>query len=94
MAFGLAAVGRRRVRELRPAWRGWRRLSRSASRSGTILTEPIFIHFGWALLDLLFVAESMSLILAGLVIARWFLRRSRAACRRGAGRGARRARAG
>ena len=37
------------------------------------LATPIFAHFGWGHWIYSFVAESVSLILAGLVIARWFL---------------------
>jgi hypothetical protein len=37
------------------------------------LAAPIFNHFGWRYWIYAFVAESASLILAGLVIARWFL---------------------
>jgi hypothetical protein len=71
MAFGLAAVGG-----------GGRRFS-SAARLvvlfslgitvWTILAQPIFSHFGWGYWIYAFVAESTGLILAGLVIARWFL---------------------
>jgi hypothetical protein len=37
------------------------------------LGSPIFNHFGWGFWIYAFIAESVSLILAGLVIARWFL---------------------
>jgi hypothetical protein len=37
------------------------------------LATPIFAHYGWGHWIYSFVAESVSLILAGLVIARWFL---------------------
>jgi amino acid permease len=40
------------------------------------LASPIFNHFGWTYWIYSFVAESVSLILAGLVIARWFLPRA------------------
>jgi len=37
------------------------------------LATPVFNHFGWRFWIYAFTAESVSLILAGLVIARWFL---------------------
>jgi hypothetical protein len=37
------------------------------------LASPIFNHFGWRFWIYSFVAESVSWIVAGLVIARWFL---------------------
>ncbi|HEX6375883.1 MAG TPA: hypothetical protein VFZ91_09185 [Allosphingosinicella sp.] len=37
------------------------------------LTNPIFTHADWRFWIYAFVAESLSFILAGLVIARWFL---------------------
>jgi len=39
----------------------------------TILAQPIFNHFGWGYWIYSFIAESTGLILAGLVIARWFI---------------------
>jgi hypothetical protein len=39
----------------------------------TILAQPIFSHFGWGYWIYSFIAESTGLILAGLVIARWFV---------------------
>ena len=42
------------------------------------LGSPIFNHFGWGYWIYAFVAESVSLILAGLVIARWFIPHYRA----------------
>jgi hypothetical protein len=39
----------------------------------TILSQPIFNHFGWGYWIYSFIAESTGLILAGLVIARWFV---------------------
>ncbi|MGQ0660318.1 hypothetical protein [Sphingosinicella sp.] len=39
----------------------------------TILANPIFNHFGWGYWVYSFIAESTGLILAGLVIARWFV---------------------
>jgi hypothetical protein len=38
----------------------------------TILAQPIFNHFGWGYWVYAFVAETTGLILAGLVVARWF----------------------
>jgi hypothetical protein len=38
----------------------------------TILAQPIFNHFGWGYWIYSFIAESSGLIIAGLVIARWF----------------------
>jgi hypothetical protein len=71
MAFGLAAVG------------GGGRSFASVARLVILfalgftiwayLAMPIFGHFGWRYWIYAFVAESVSLILAGLVIARWFL---------------------
>jgi hypothetical protein len=71
MAFGLAAVGG-----------GGRSFSATAklvilfSLGFTIweyLATPIFNHYGWHFWIYAFTAESVSLIFAGLVIARWFL---------------------
>jgi len=71
MAFGLAAVGG-----------GGRSFSSTArlvilfSLGFTVweyLGTPIFNHFGWRYWIYAFTAETVSLILAGLVIARWFL---------------------
>ena len=39
----------------------------------TILAQPVFNHFGWGFWIYSFIAESTGLILAGLVIARWFV---------------------
>jgi nitrate reductase NapE component len=39
----------------------------------TILANPIFNHFGWGYWIYSFIAESTGLILAGLVIAKWFV---------------------
>lgn len=39
----------------------------------TILAQPVFHHFGWGYWIYSFIAESTGLILAGLVIARWFV---------------------
>jgi hypothetical protein len=71
IAFGLAAVGG-----------GGRSFGASArlvvlySLGFTVweyLATPVFNHFGWRYWIYAFTAESVSLILAGLVIARWFL---------------------
>jgi hypothetical protein len=77
MAFGLAAVGgggrsfasvARLVILLSLAFTVWE-----------YLASPIFNHFGWRYWIYAFVAESVSLIVAGLVVARWFLPRAHAA---------------
>jgi hypothetical protein len=39
----------------------------------TILAQPVFNHFGWGYWVYSFVAETTALILAGLVVARWFV---------------------
>jgi hypothetical protein len=71
MAFGLAAVGG-----------GGRSFASTArlvvffSLGFTVweyLATPIFMHYGWRFWIYSFAAETVSLILAGLVIARWFL---------------------
>jgi hypothetical protein len=76
MAFGLAAVGG-----------GGRRFASSARlvvlfslgiTVWVILAQPIFNHFGWRYWIYSYVAESTGLILAGLVIARWFMPAARA----------------
>lgn len=71
MAFGLAALG------------GGGRSYASTARLVVLLSlgicvweflaTPIFNHFGWRYWIYAFFTESVSLILAGLVIARWFL---------------------
>jgi hypothetical protein len=70
IAFGLAAVG------------GGREFGDVARlvvlvtlgfTSWECLTNPIFMHADWRYWIYAFVAESVSFILAGLVIARWFL---------------------
>ena len=77
MAFGLAAVGG-----------GGRSFSATArlvilfSLGFTVweyLATPVFNHFGWRFWIYAFTAETVSLILAGLVIARWFLPAERSA---------------
>jgi len=76
MAFGLAAVG------------GGGRSFRSTATLvvlfslgftvWTYLAHPIFNHFGWGYWVYAFIAQTTALILAGLVIARWFLPPGRA----------------
>jgi hypothetical protein len=76
-AFGLAAVGGGGR-----SFAGMARLVVLASLGFTtweFLGAPIFNHFGWGYWIYAFLAESVSLIAAGLVIARWFLPRTRAA---------------
>lgn len=71
MAFGLAAVGGGGR-----SYAGTARLVVLISLGFCVwafLASPIFNHFGWRYWIYAFVAESVSLILAGLVIARWFL---------------------
>jgi hypothetical protein len=71
MAFGLAAVGGGGR-----SFGGTARLVVLISLAFTVwefLATPIFNHFGWRYWIYAFAAESVSLILAGLVIARWFL---------------------
>lgn len=71
IAFGLAAVG--------GGGRSFANLARLVvlyTLGFTVwecLTNPIFMHADWRFWIYSFVAESISLILAGLVIARWFL---------------------
>lgn len=45
----------------------------------TILAQPVFNHFGWGYWLYAFVAETTGLVLAGLVVARWFLPHPRSA---------------
>jgi len=76
MAFGLAAVGGGGR-----SFGGTARLVVLLSLGFTVwefLATPIFNHFGWRYWIYAFTAESVSLILAGLVIARWFLPRAEA----------------
>lgn len=71
MAFGLAAVG--------GGGRSYGSVARLVvcfSLAFTVwefLGSPIFNHYGWGYWIYVFFAESVSLIVAGLVIARWFL---------------------
>ena len=74
MAFGLAAVGGGGR-----SFAGVARLVVLFSLGFCVweyLATPIFNHFGWTYWIYSFVAEAVSLILAGLVIARWFLPRA------------------
>ena len=41
----------------------------------TILAQPVFNHFGWGYWVYLFVSEAVALIVAGLIVARWFVPR-------------------
>ena len=77
MAFGLAAVGG-----------GGRSFAGTAQlvvlysvaiTLWTILAQPVFNHFGWGYWVYSFIAETTALILAGLVVARWFLPAARSA---------------
>ena len=45
----------------------------------TILGQPVFNHFGWGHWIYSFIAETTALVLAGLVIVRWFLPHPRSA---------------
>jgi hypothetical protein len=75
MAFGLASVSRGRT------FAEMGRLVVLFSLGFTVweyLATPIFNHFGWGYWIYSFVAESVSLILAGLVVARWFMPAHRA----------------
>ena len=40
----------------------------------TILAQPVFNHYGWGYWIYAFIADLIALSLAGIVIARWFLR--------------------
>jgi hypothetical protein len=70
MAFGLAAVA---------GARGFSDLARLVVLFSlgitvwTILAQPVFNHFGWGYWIYSFVAETTGLLVAGLVIARWFV---------------------
>ena len=69
IAFGLAAVGGRSFADLA-------RLVVCFSLGFTVweyLGSPIFNHYGWGYWIYTFIAESVSLIVAGLVVARWFM---------------------
>jgi hypothetical protein len=45
----------------------------------TILAQPVFNHFGWGYWIYSFIAETSALVLAGLVVARWFVPHARSA---------------
>ena len=71
MAFALAAVGG-----------GGRSFAASAQlvilfslglTVWTTLSQPVFSHYGWGYWIYSFVSEAVAFILAGLVVARWFL---------------------
>jgi hypothetical protein len=69
IAFGLAAVGGRSFADLA-------RLVVCFSLGFTVweyLGSPIFNHHGWGFWIYTFIAESVALIVAGLVVARWFV---------------------
>jgi hypothetical protein len=71
MAFGLGAVGGGGR-----SFKGMAQLVVCFSLAFTVweyLGTPVFNHFGWGFWIYSFIAESVSLIVAGLVIARWFL---------------------
>jgi uncharacterized protein (DUF486 family) len=75
MAFGLAAVAPGR------SFPEMARLVILVSLGITVweyLATPVFNHFGWGYWIYAFVAETVSLILAGLAVARWFVPRARA----------------
>jgi hypothetical protein len=76
MAFALASVGGGTR-----SFAGTARLVVLISLAFTaweFLASPIFNHFGWRYWIYTFVAESIGWIIAGLVIARWFLPRAAA----------------
>ncbi|HET9641045.1 MAG TPA: hypothetical protein VFP12_17780 [Allosphingosinicella sp.] len=68
IAFALAAAG----------GRGFAGLARlvvlysTAITFWTLLAQPVFGHFGWGYWIYSFIAETTALIVAGLVVARWF----------------------
>jgi hypothetical protein len=69
IAFGLAAAGGRSFADLA-------RLVVCFSLGFTVweyLGSPIFNHHGWGYWIYAFIAESVALIVAGLVVARWFV---------------------
>ena len=69
IAFGLAAVGAGR------SFASLAQLVVCFSLGFTVwefLGSPIFNHYGWGYWIYAFIAESVALILAGLVVARWF----------------------
>ncbi len=77
MAFALAAVGG-----------GGRSFAASAQlvvlfslavTIWTTLSQPVFNHYGWGYWVYSFLAETTGVVLAGLVVARWFLPHPRSA---------------
>ncbi|MGA9580557.1 MAG: hypothetical protein WBR13_01135 [Allosphingosinicella sp.] len=73
IAFGLAAVGGR-------AFAGLARLVVCFSLGFTVwefLGSPIFNHYGWGYWIYAFIAETVALILAGLVVAKFFMAHER-----------------
>ena len=70
MALGLAAVAPGK------SFEEMARLVILVSASFTVwefLGSPIFNHFGWGFWIYAFIAETVSLIVAGLVVVRWFV---------------------
>jgi hypothetical protein len=70
IAFGLAAAGGGR------SFGDLARLVVCFSLGFTVweyLGSPVFNHYGWGYWIYTFIAETVSLILAGLVVARWFM---------------------
>jgi len=76
MAFALAAVG------------GGRSFAASAQlvvlfslgiTVWTTLSQPVFNHYGWGYWIYAFLSEATAFILAGLIVARWFLPPARSA---------------
>jgi hypothetical protein len=76
MAFGLAAVGSDFAGSARLVV-----LMSLAFTSWTLLASPIFNHYDWGYWIYYFITQSVALIAAGLVVARWFvpLRRTESA---------------
>jgi len=75
MALGIGAVGEGR------SFASLARLVIFFSLGFTVwefLGSPIFNHYGWGFWIYAFIAESVALIVAGLVIARWFVPHRRA----------------
>jgi hypothetical protein len=74
MAFGLAAVSPGK------SFPEMARLVILFSTGFTVwefIGSPIFNHFGWGYWIYAFIAETVSLIVAGLVVVRWFVPRDR-----------------
>jgi hypothetical protein len=70
MSFGIAAVSREN---------GFPQIARLVILFSlgitcwTILAQPVFNNFGWAYWIYFFVSEAVAFIVAGLIIARWFV---------------------